>query len=202
MPIINILAVYQYKAHILHDDELYKKRNLTRVQREALSALINDPTLTIQRADKGGGIVVMNTNTYVEKIKGMLHDETFYKKLVFNPTESYKKQIDQVLQIGLDRKWINEQELKYLKNEYPRIPVLYTLPKIHKSLEDPPMRPIVSGNGSLTETLSKFLDSLIQPIVKKLPSYLKDTTDFLNKLNQIPCISMTDWLVCSRECGS
>uniref|UniRef100_A0A673J7M0 Uncharacterized protein n=1 Tax=Sinocyclocheilus rhinocerous TaxID=307959 RepID=A0A673J7M0_9TELE len=125
--------------------------NLTRVQREALSALINDPTLTIQRADKGGGIVVMNTNTYVEKIKGMLHDETFYKKLVFNPTE----------------KWINEQELKYLKNEYPRIPVLYTLPKIHKSLEDPPMRPIVSGNGSLTETLSKFLDSLIQPIFKK-----------------------------------
>uniref|UniRef100_A0A671LQ20 Uncharacterized protein n=1 Tax=Sinocyclocheilus anshuiensis TaxID=1608454 RepID=A0A671LQ20_9TELE len=109
--------------------------NLTRVQREALSALINDPTLTTQQADKGGGIVVMNTNTYVEKIKGMLHDETFYKKLVFNPTE---------------------------------IPVLYTLPKIHKSLEDPPMRPIVSGNGSLTETLSKFIDSLIQPIVKKL----------------------------------
>uniref|UniRef100_A0A672S230 Uncharacterized protein n=1 Tax=Sinocyclocheilus grahami TaxID=75366 RepID=A0A672S230_SINGR len=138
------------------------KRNLTRVQREALSALRNDPTLTIQRADKGGGIVVMNINTYVEKIKGMLHDETFYKELVFNPTESYKKLIDQVLQIELYRKWINEQELKYLKNEYPRIPVLYTLPKIHKSLEDPPMRPVVSGNGSLTETLSKFLDSLIQ----------------------------------------
>ncbi len=29
--------------------------------------------------------MVMNTSTYIEKIKGMLHDDTFYKKLVFNP---------------------------------------------------------------------------------------------------------------------
>ncbi len=57
------------------------------------------------------------------------------------------------------------------------------------------MRPIVSGNGSLIETISKFLNFFIQPIVKKLPSYLKDTTEFLNKLNHISCVSTIDWLV-------
>ncbi len=56
-----------------------KTTKFTRVQREELSVLINNPTLTIQRADKGGGIVLMNTSTYIEKIKGMLNDETFYK---------------------------------------------------------------------------------------------------------------------------
>ncbi len=35
----------------------------------------------------------MNTSTYIEKIKRMLYDETFYKKLVFNPTESYKNKL-------------------------------------------------------------------------------------------------------------
>ncbi len=35
-------------------NEVYKKSNASRVQREALSALINDPTLTIQRADNDG----------------------------------------------------------------------------------------------------------------------------------------------------
>lgn len=35
-------------------NELYKKQNVSRVQREASSALINDPSLTIQRADKDG----------------------------------------------------------------------------------------------------------------------------------------------------
>ncbi len=104
-----------------------KTTKFTRVQREALSVLINDPTLTIQRADEGGGIVVMNTSTYIEKIKGMLHDETFYKSPI-------KKRIDEILQIGLNGKLTNEQEFKYLKNEYSRIPVLYTLPEIHKSL--------------------------------------------------------------------
>ncbi len=49
-----------------------KTTKFTRVQREALSVLINDPTSPT-------GIVVMNTRTYIEKIKGMLNDETFYK---------------------------------------------------------------------------------------------------------------------------
>ena len=60
----------------------------------------------------------------------------------------------------------------------PRIPVFYTLTKIHKPT--PVGRPIVAGNDGPTERTSSFVDSLLQPIAKSQKSYLKDTTDFVN----------------------
>ena len=60
----------------------------------------------------------------------------------------------------------------------PRIPVLYTLTKIHKPT--PVGRPIISGCDGSTERISAFVDHLIQPIAQNQASYLKDTTDFLN----------------------
>ena len=60
----------------------------------------------------------------------------------------------------------------------PRIPVFYTLTKIHKP--NPVGRPIVAGNDGPTERMSSFVDSLLQSIAKSQKSYLKDTTDFVN----------------------
>ena len=60
----------------------------------------------------------------------------------------------------------------------PRIPVFYTLTKIHKP--NPVGRPIISGCDSPTEQISSFVDYLLQPIAKVQKSYLKDKTDFLN----------------------
>ena len=60
----------------------------------------------------------------------------------------------------------------------PRIPVFYTLTKIHKTV--PAARPIISGCEGPTERISSFVDSLLQPIMKIADSYLRDTTDFIN----------------------
>ena len=43
--------------------------------------------------------------------------------------------------------------------------------------------PIVSGIGTLTEYVSAFVDRDVQTLQANIPSYIKDTTDFLNKLN-------------------
>ena len=37
----------------------------------------------------------------------------------------------------------------------------------------------------LTEGISKFVDHHLGPLVKKTPSYVKDTNDFLSKLHEI-----------------
>ena len=68
----------------------------------------------------------------------------------------------------------------------PRIPEFYTPTKIHK--KTPVSRPIVSGNSGPTERISSFVDSLLQPITTKHESYLQDTTDFINFIEntQIP----------------
>ena len=60
----------------------------------------------------------------------------------------------------------------------PRIPEFYTLTKIHKPSSIG--RPIVSGCDGPTEKLSSFVDKLLQPIAQQQKSYLKDTTDFVN----------------------
>ena len=51
------------------------------------------------------------------------------------------------------------------------------LPKIHKP--NNPGRPIISGCDSPPANLSIYLDHYLKPIVQNLPSYIKDTDDFL-----------------------
>ena len=70
------------------------------------------------------------------------------------------------------KKWLCERP------NPPRIPVFYTLTKIHKLT--PVGRPILSGCDGPTEKLSSFTDRILQPIAKQQRSYLKDTTDFIN----------------------
>ena len=77
----------------------------------------------------------------------------------------------------------------------PRTPstsLIYFLTKIHKN----PMsvRSIVSTIDSPMANMAKLLDHYLQPIMKQLPAYLKDTTQFLKELaNQK--IQPDTWLV-------
>ena len=59
----------------------------------------------------------------------------------------------------------------------------YLLPKIHKRLYNLPGRPVISNCGYFTENISSFLDFHLQPIPKKVKSYIKHTNDFLKKLH-------------------
>ena len=78
-----------------------------------------------------------------------------------------------------------QNHIDYMTNKWlcltpnlPRIPVFYTLTKLHKPT--PVGRPIISGCDSPTERLSSFLDRLLQPIAQKQKSCLRDTTAFIN----------------------
>ena len=64
----------------------------------------------------------------------------------------------------------------------------YQLFKMHKKFSEPdlpPARPIISGCGSITENLSLFVDHHTKDLVLKLPTYIKDTPDFLRKLEEL-----------------
>lgn len=63
----------------------------------------------------------------------------------------------------------------------------------HKCLSQPPGRPIVSGIGSIFEPLAVYVDSFLQDIVKKLPYCLKDTNDFLDRVEEVNVTEIT-WL--------
>ena len=76
---------------------------------------------------------------------------------------------------------IDDESAKYLKENSPKPGRFYTIPKMHK--QGNPGRPIVSSNSHPTERISQFVDHHLQPLVTKLPSYIKDTTHFRSGLN-------------------
>ncbi len=76
----------------------------------------------------------------------------------------------------------------YLNTPRVRTARFYTLPKIHKRLVHPPGRPIVSANKSPTERISQFVDHFLNPIMKLGRSYIRDTFDFIRKLEKIAAL--------------
>ena len=59
----------------------------------------------------------------------------------------------------------------------PRTSCVYFKPKIHKP--NNPSRPIVSACSCPTELISSYLDKIMTPIIKSLPSYIKDSNHAL-----------------------
>ena len=80
---------------------------------------------------------------------------------------------------------IDEETCNYLLPHRSRPARFYILPKIHKNKDNLPGLPIVSATSHPTEHISHFVDSHLNPLVPKLPSYIKDTTHFLRKLDDL-----------------
>ena len=79
---------------------------------------------------------------------------------------------------------ISKECYTYLSSEGTRTSELYLLPKIHKNKLPPPGRPILSANGCPTERISQFVDFFLKPLVPLMKSYIKDTTHFLQCINE------------------
>ena len=109
-----------------------------------------------------------------------LNDKNNYrpldKPMVANTAEKVTKLISSILKEGHIHKMTGKQ-LSLTQNP-TRIPVFYTLTRIHKPT--PVSRAIISGYDGPTERISCFFDRFIQPIARKQKLYLKDTTDFIN----------------------
>ena len=67
----------------------------------------------------------------------------------------------------------------------PKLGRFYLLPTIHKRLHNVPGRPVISNSGFLTENISAFLEYHLKPLLQNVKSFIKDTNDFLKKLNEL-----------------
>uniref|UniRef100_A0A8C5MBB2 Reverse transcriptase domain-containing protein n=1 Tax=Leptobrachium leishanense TaxID=445787 RepID=A0A8C5MBB2_9ANUR len=162
-----------------------KKNNLSTRERRALQELSKNKKITIKPADKGGLVVVQNTEEYHAEVTRQLFDRTNYKVLKSNPTAQIIILIRNVVQAAIDEGTISDRTGQYLCTKFPTIPVFYTLPKVHKGVFPPPGRPIVAGTDSVFQPLAIFVDQFLQPLVPKTKSFLKDTKDFLLKLRDL-----------------
>ena len=169
--------------------------NLTAHQRSTLKKLQEDTSITIKEADKGGSVVVMDTKKYDAACEQILNDPNFYQVLTADPNPDYFKTLQTIVSDLASKHLISTQEQTHLtKNS--RTPTFYGLPKIHKSFNDfPQLRPICSGYNSVTNKLSEWVDGYLFPAVQKLSSHVRDSTDFIKKLQNYKCQVQKTYLV-------
>jgi len=172
--------------------------NLSSSERQALAELKRAKNIIIKPADKGSAVVIQNTVDYVNEGLRQLSDPQFYVETKDDLTHLHNELTSKLIDYLQSSGDISDKCTKYLHNIRPRTPQLYLLPKIHKNKTPVPGRPIVSANSSPTERISQFADFFLQPLVQGTTSYVKDTTDFINKIEALPPLS-EDSLLCTID---
>ena len=163
-------------------------------------------------ADKGGAITIINKEDYIYDCSVILADNSTYLKTTSDMVETHNEEAKDVIgNISSNNRSLISQ-LFFVKATPG---TFYTLPRLHKlsylistntnihmtdgnlintaQLIDkanclnirPPYRPIVSSKRTISEHISGYVDSILQPLLHKIPTLMTDTNDFLRKLNDI-----------------
>ena len=159
--------------------------NLTNKEKQALDTLRNRTDIVITKADKGGAVVIMDTESYIAEAERQLNDTKYYKTLPHDVTDLHEEKVKQSLKTLTRTCDLKENIAEGLAPTSSKTPKFYLLPKIHKKQRPPPGRPVINSINSPTSNISKYVDHQLHPIVTKLPSYVKDTTDFVKKLDTV-----------------
>ena len=153
-----------------------KFSNLSSEERAALENLSKRKDLVVKAADKGGALVVWQADLYQKEALRQLSDTSFHAKVDKDLTSANQQIVKSTI-----NDLIVKQELPATATSLiittPRTSCIYFLPKIHKP--NNPGRPIVSACSCPTELISCYLDKIMAPIVRSLPSYIKDSQHLL-----------------------
>ena len=129
-----------------------------------------------------------------------LHNDYFYEETEIDLTGEVIHRMNLYVNNMLQRGQISQNTSKYLTTDIDRTQQFYLLPKIHKDIQNPPGRPIVSGNGGPTEKISQFMDHFIGPLVPLSKSCIRDSTHMINFLNNFKILP--DMLLCTLDITS
>jgi hypothetical protein len=154
------------------------RRNITKGESLALHNLMNDDSIVIKIADKGAATVIQDRIDYLKEGYKQLSDDKAYKILDKDPTEDFRREINNLIEEIYQSGEIDERVRDYLIEPTSKAARLYFLPKIHKGISPPPGRPVVSGNGCPTEKISSFVDHFLNPTTKLIKSHVTLHTSY------------------------
>ena len=177
------------------------RNNLTTNEREALVSLKNNQQIVIKKADKSNTVVIMDREKYILEGSRQLNTKHYIEVDRSNLLEIQNNIENKVKEMYINNT-LDKETFRYLKESKLQLQSgqLYLLPKIHKikgtimsalrndlcSLKDlPPGRPIISQCNSPTYRIGAYCDHFLVPIIKKQLTYIKDTTDFIKKIESL-----------------
>ena len=176
--------------------------NLPKEEIAALKYLIRlqkERKIIIKAADKGAGIVILNFQDYMKVCYDHLlssvpnHTNEAEPKMYYKAVDEFaldraKTKIKEVLEEAYADKIITKDEFSAMNPDNKEAAKFYCNLKVHKQKDHnelPPVRPIISGSGSVTENISLYVEHHIKEGSEKHPSYLQDTPHFLRVINKL-----------------
>jgi len=168
--------------------------NLSQDEIKAIYSLRKNSKIIIKAADKGGGVTIMNTHDYDNKMKLHLDIPAYLKlenSIEYDPNEILNQYLLLIMEL---KPFLSKKQYIWLYEAQNEKGIIYGLPKIHK--KEVPIRPIISQVKSLTNRLHRYIQQLLKIGELQIPNIIKDTTDFINKLNTyIPEIREKTYLI-------
>ena len=166
---------------------------MSKKEEDALQNLSKRDDIIITKADKGGAVVIVDVDDYIQEANRQLDNKEFYKKLTIDTTEINRIKVNRTINELKSSHLLNEKIANDLLSSEAKTPQFKMSPKVHK--EGNPERPVVSSIDCHTTKISKYIDNQLQPHVKELKSYVKDSTDFIRKINSMEKIPDNSILV-------
>ena len=173
--------------HYIHKNKRFKSRirgNFNPKMQSALRKLQSNNKIVIKKSDKGNCTVVTDREQYIKEGLRQLDSGAHYMQIEEDVTENVSHLVHETLLQLLSKREITEKNLKYLSpliGTKTKTAKLYLLNKVHS---DPPTkaRPIISANNCPVERISEYVDFFLQPFVTEQHTYIKDTSDFIRKV--------------------
>ena len=146
------------------DSSLINEKNLSKEEHLALNGLIKNRDLVIERADIENAAVILNKNSFVSRMKGILNDLSKFQKLstnqnrVLSQVAHMENKITDVLKKLKKKKTISENKHEDLYPVGSRPGILYDRAKINKPIKDRFLSfcPILSTVSTATYKLANF----------------------------------------------
>ena len=182
----NLLKEEEHIKQILH-------KNLSKKEEDALQNVSKRDDIIITKADKGGAVVIADVVDYVQEANRQLDSKGFYEKLTIDTTEINRIKVNRTINELKSSHLLNEKIANDLLISEAKTPQFKMLPKVHK--KGNPGRPVVSSIDYHTTKISEYIDNQLQPHVKELKSYVKDSTHFLRRINTMKKIPDNSILV-------
>lgn len=102
-----------------------------------------------------------------------------------SPFPNVIHELNYKLSVAQESNLLSKKECEHLTVREYNTPTIYVIPKIHKSLQDPPGIPIISAIKGPLEKMGQYLDALLKVMVTKLPSFVQDTRHVLMHINSL-----------------
>jgi hypothetical protein len=184
----NILS--NIKEH--HQRNSKPSTNLTHLQQHHIKFFQQNKQFIILDANKNLGPCIIERKTYITSIlqEHLKNSSNAYSSLTqdeaFNLLADLKTQFKAIAKRHEKSILPAEQQYFYHSmNKSTRIPQFYGLPKIHKKKTPMPFCPVVSQCGSYSAIISTFINYKLQQLTSSIPSYIHNSTELLNQLDNI-----------------